>query len=329
MDDLLNGLKAAAEPTRLRILVLCAHGELSVSDLTQILGQSQPRVSRHLKLLCDAGLLQRYREGTFAYFRLAEAGAGAELAETLADLVPDEDPQVAIDLTRLEAIKEGRAERAAAYFRDNAARWDEIRRLHIDDQKVEATILEMLPKGPIDTLVDLGTGTGRMMVITADRAARATGIDWSREMLTVARSNLDRHDLRQCQVRQGDITALALPSGGVSVAIMHQVLHYLEEPGAAIAEAARILKAGGTLLVADFARHNLDTLREEHAHRWLGFEPSTVQGWLKDAGFGEIRRKDLPGDMLTVVIYVARKEASASVTPITSRGATVQAKGAA
>jgi ArsR family transcriptional regulator len=316
MDQLLQGLRAAAEPTRLRVLVLCAHGELSVSDLTQILGQSQPRVSRHLKLLCDAGLLQRHREGTFAYFRLADDGPGGDLAQTLADLVDDSDSLMLADLARLESIKQARAERAAAYFRDNAPEWDEIRRLHIDEEQVEQAIIDLLPTGKIDTLVDLGTGTGRMLVIAADRAHRAIGIDWSREMLAVARTTLDRQGLRNCQVRHGDITALPIPSGTADVALMHQVLHYLEEPANAIAEAARVLKPGGHLIVADFAKHDLDTLREEHAHRWLGFELEEVNRWLDQAGFEAMGATNLPGEILTVVVWQARRREAAEVTPI-------------
>lgn len=318
MEDLLQGLRAAAEPTRLRVLVLCAHGELSVSDLTQILGQSQPRVSRHLKLLCDAGLLDRHREGTFAYFRLADRGPGAHLARTLADLVDAEDPLMMADLSRLEGIKQTRAERAAAYFRDNAAEWDHVRSLHIDEEQVEAAIENLLPDGPVDTLVDLGTGTGRMLVIAADRANRAVGIDWSREMLAVARAALDRHGLRNCQVRHGDITALPVPTGSADIALMHQVLHYLEEPALALAEAARVLKPGGYLIVADFAKHQLDTLREEHAHRWLGFAENDVATWLDQAGFEAVQSTALPGDILTVIVWRARRRAGAAVTSIGS-----------
>jgi DNA-binding transcriptional ArsR family regulator len=212
MDFLLTALKAAAEPTRLRLLALCAHGELTVSELTQILGQSQPRVSRHLKLLCDAGLLDRFREGTWAFYRRAERGPCAELARTLIDAIPADDPTLALDLERLDAIKRSRAEAAAAYFRENAARWHEMRSLHVPERDVEAALTQLLPAEGIRDLLDLGTGTGRMLELFGPRVERALGVDLSREMLAVARANLERAGLRNCQVRQADMYQLPLPS---------------------------------------------------------------------------------------------------------------------
>ena len=305
MQEMLQGLKAAAEPTRLRILALCAAGELSVSDLTAILGQSQPRVSRHLRLLCEAGLLDRFREGTFAYFRLAQQGACATLARALIDLVPQDDPVLVRDRSRLEAIKQERAEAAAAYFRDNAARWDEIRALHIADSEVEQAVSTLLPEGPVGDLLDLGTGTGRMLVVLGPRAERVVGIDYSREMLAVARANLDRAALHHCQVRYGDLYQLPLPDAAFDVAVMHQVLHYLEDPVDALLEAARVLRGGGQLLVADFAPHQVTALRDEHAHRWLGFADETVVDWLSQAGFRPGEPLHLPGRPLTVTLWSA------------------------
>ncbi len=319
MDSLLAGLKAAAEPTRLRILALCAHGELSVSDLTAILGQSQPRVSRHLKLLSEAGLLDRFREGTFARFRLAERGAGAELGRTLVDLVPPDDAGLALDLKRLAALKEDRAAAAAAYFRDNAGRWDELRALHIPDSEVERVLAGLLPGDDLGDLVDLGTGTGRMLVVLGGRAHRAVGIDLSREMLAVARANLERAGLRHAQVRQGDLYQLPLPDAAFDIAVMHQVLHFVEDPADALAEAARVLRPGGRLLIADFAPHGLDGLRAEHAHRWLGFADAEVAGWLRLAGCTAEPPIALPSDRLTVMVWPARRQAGANVTPLTSR----------
>src|SRR5690349_3123904 len=251
MDTLLTALKAAAEATRLRLLALCAQGELTVSELTQILGQSQPRVSRHLKLLCDAGLLARFREGTWAFYRLAETGAGAALARTLVEAIPADDPVLALDRERLEAIKRGRAEQAATYFRENAARWHEIRSLHVPERDVEAALVGLMPPGRVRDLLDVGTGTGRMLELFGPRVARALGIDSSREMLAVARANLERAGLRHCQVRQADMYQVPLPAGSFDVVIVHQVLHYAESPAGVLAEAARLLRPGGRLLVVD------------------------------------------------------------------------------
>ncbi|HET8729361.1 MAG TPA: metalloregulator ArsR/SmtB family transcription factor [Alphaproteobacteria bacterium] len=314
MEALLQGLKAAAEPTRVRILALCAHGELSVSDLTQILGQSQPRVSRHLKLLCDAGLLDRFREGTYAFFRLAERGAGGELARTVVDLIPVDDAILTLDLERLAGIKDARARQAATYFNENAARWDEIRALHIADSEVERALVELLPKGGVDDLLDLGTGTGRMLAVMANHADKLVGIDLSREMLAVARANLERAGLRRWQVRQGDLYQLPLASASFDVAVMHQVLHYLEDPEDALVEAARVIRPEGVLVIADFAPHDVGSLREEHAHRWLGLGDAQVAGWLAAAGFACDAPIHLPGNPLTVTIWRAVRKPAAAIS---------------
>ena len=310
MERLLQGLKAAAEPTRLRILMLCAHGDLSVTDLTQILGQSQPRVSRHLKLLTEAGLLDRFREGTFAFFRLAEGDTVADLARSLVDLIPDGDTTVSLDLERLEAVKRQRAESAAGYFRDNASHWDDLRTLHIADSAVEQAILDLLPPGEIGDLLDLGTGSGRMLILLGERVRRAVGIDLSREMLSVARANIERAGMqRRCQVRQGDLYQLPLPGNSFDVALVHHVLHHLEDPASAIAEAARVLRPGGRLIVADFAPHDVESLRADHAHRWLGFPDDVFARWLQRAGFDSEPPVHLPGAPLTVTIWPANRAA--------------------
>lgn len=307
MDNLLTALKAAAEPTRLRLLVLCAQGELTVSELTQILGQSQPRVSRHLKLLCDAGLLDRFREGTWVFYRLAERGPFADLARSLVESIPADDPVLALDRERLAAIKRARAEAAAAYFRENAPRWHQIRSLHVPEAEVERVLAAMLPADGIGDLLDIGTGTGRMLEVFGPRAARGLGIDLSREMLAVARANLERAGLRHCHVRHGDMYQLPLPSGSFDVVLVHQVLHYAEDPALALAEAARVLKPGGRLLVVDFAPHNLEYLRTEHAHRRLGFAEAEVAAWCRAAGLTVERAVHLAGSPLTVTIWPAMR----------------------
>jgi len=295
----------------LRILALCAHGELSVSDLTQILGQSQPRVSRHLKLLCDAGLLDRFREGTYAYFRLSTQSACADLGRMLVDLVPVADTTLALDLERLEAIKRHRAEQASHYFANNAAQWDEIRALHIADSEVERAIVDLLPTDPINDLLDLGTGTGRMLAVMADRAESCVGIDYSREMLSVARANLEGAGKRNWQIRHGDLYRLPLAGASFDITVIHQVLHYLEDPAEALAEAARVLRPGGMLLIADFAPHDVSSLREEHAHRWLGFSDQKVGQWLNESGFECSGPVHLPGQPLTVTIWPASRQLGA------------------
>jgi ubiquinone/menaquinone biosynthesis C-methylase UbiE len=320
MNELLTGLRAAAEPTRLRLLALCAASELTVSDLVQILGQSQPRVSRHLKLLCEAGLLDRFREGNWVFYRLAQRGGAADLARLLAGLVPARDATVALDAERLEAIRRARAETAAAYFRANAARWDEVRSLHVDEREVEAALLRLLPENGVRDLLDIGTGTGRILELFGPRVQQAVGVDLSREMLAVARVNLERAGVRHGVVRQADMYQLPFPSGSFDAAVVHQVLHYAERPDQALGEAARVLRPGGRLFVIDFLPHGLDALRQEHAHRRLGFSDDEVQAWFEEAGLAAETPVHLAGKPLTVAIWVGRRlaghDAAAAEKPV-------------
>ena len=310
MQILLGALKAAAEPTRLRLLALCAHADLTVSDLTQILGQSQPRISRHLKLLSEAGLLDRMREGNWVYYRLAGRGTGAELGRTLVDALPEDDAQINLDLARLDDIKQARAAKAEAYFRSNAARWDEIRALYVAEEKVEQVLMDLLSGSRVGDLLDVGTGTGRILELLAPQADHALGLDLSREMLAIARAKLDKAGLRNCELRQGDMYQLPLAPRSVDAVTFHQVLHFGETPAAAIAEAARVLKPGGRLLVADFAAHELVSLRDSHAHRWLGFRDGDVRDWFLAAGLEPGEPVTLPGDPLTVVVWPADRPAT-------------------
>ena len=308
----LNGaLKAAGEETRLRIVALLAEAELTVSDLTDILRQSQPRISRHLRLLAEAGLVERFREGSWAFFRLGERGGSAALArELIARLDPD-DATIARDRERLAAVRAARAAAAQKYFARHAAEWDRIRKLHVADEFVEEAIQTALADKPFRSLLDLGTGTGRMLELCRPAIERGLGLDMSLDMLALARARLDRAGLRHCSVRQGDIYDLALPKDLFDVVIIHQVLHFLDDGARAIAEAARVLRPSGRLLVVDFAPHDLEFLRDEHAHRRLGFAPEAVSGWLSAAGLDVERQLTLAPDKgsegkIAVSLWLAR-----------------------
>ncbi len=309
MDKLLEGLRAAGEATRLRLLALCAQSQLTVTELTQILGQSQPRVSRHLKLLCDAGLLERQAEGSWALFRLAADDEAGVLAETLTAMLPDDDPVLTLDQERLQAVVAARAEAAAAYFRANAAEWDQIRSLHVPDDAVEQAMLTLLADQPISDLLDVGTGTGRLLELFGPRVKRGIGIDLSREMLAIARAKLDQTGLRNCHVRQADMYHLPLTDRAVDTVTFHHVLHFAHDPAAALAEAARVLKPEGHLMVVDFAPHNLEILRSQHQHRRLGFSDAEVAQWYDNAGLSEPEVHNLEGDPLTVSIWLGSRPA--------------------
>jgi len=309
LTNLLDALKAAAEPTRLRLLALLAQGEMTVSELTDVLGQSQPRVSRHLKLLCDAGLLERLPEGSWVFYRLSREGEGAAVARRLVEMLPYEDPVVARDLQGFLAVRDQRAETAAEYFSRNAAHWNEIRSLHIDEREVEQALLKLVPVDRVVDLLDIGTGTGRIVELFGDRGVNATGVDLSREMLSVARANLARTNLKNCYVRQCDMYRLPWPGPSFDAVTVHQVLHFADDPGRVIGEAARVLRPGGRIVIADFAPHDLDHLRREHAHRRLGFADSEIAGWIREAGLVPQPVVHLPGGKLTVSLWAADKPA--------------------
>ncbi|HEY7247729.1 MAG TPA: metalloregulator ArsR/SmtB family transcription factor [Xanthobacteraceae bacterium] len=283
-ESLSTALKAAGEATRLRILALLSEAELTVSELTAILRQSQPRISRHLRLLMQGGLIDRFREGAWAFFRLSERGEAAELARALIARLDVGDGTIARDRERLAAVRAQRAASAQAYFRRHAAEWDRIRNLHVAEEAVEEAIVAAMGQASIRTLLDLGTGTGRMLELFGPRIERGLGLDLSLDMLAFARARLDRAGLRHCSVRQGDIYDLALPNDAFDAVIIHQVLHFLDDGARAVREAARVLRPAGRLLVVDLAPHQLEFLRDEHAHRRLGFAEETVTEWMQAAG---------------------------------------------
>ena len=305
METLLVALRAAAEPTRLRLLAACAKGEMTVGELTEVVGQSQPRVSRHLKLLCEAGLLDRFKEGKWVFYRVADERRSP--VRDIVSMIPNGDPIIARDDVRLEAIKRARQERAATYFRTNAQAWDRIRSLHVDEGEVETALVDGWPEGGVRDLLDIGTGTGRLLQLFGPSIERGIGIDLSHDMLAYARAKLDDAGLMNCQVRHGDMYRLALDGESFDAVTVHQVLHYADEPASVISEAARVLRPRGRLTIVDFAPHRLERLRDEHAHRRLGFDDDEVAGWCREAGLAIETVRALAGEPLTVKIWVAVK----------------------
>jgi SAM-dependent methyltransferase len=285
LEAVVSGLRAAGEASRLRALALLARGELAVGELALALGQSQPRVSRHMKVLTESGLAERAPEGAWVFYRLPpEGGPERALVADLVAALDPADPALARDLERLAEIRAARAEAAGAYFAQNAADWNRVSALHLPEADIEAAMLAAAGPGPFDLMIDVGVGAGRMITLFADRARRAEGFDTSRKMLAIARAAIDALPDGKAAVRLGDVYEPPLPRASADLVTVHQVLHFLPDPGRAVAEAAALLKPGGRLVIADFAPHNLEFLREKHAHRRLGFSDEEMRAWCAGAG---------------------------------------------
>ncbi|MEH3103511.1 MAG: metalloregulator ArsR/SmtB family transcription factor [Sphingomonas phyllosphaerae] len=298
----LDIFRALADESRLRIVALLGAMELSVGELAQVLGQSQPRVSRHVKILCDAGLAERRKEGSWVFVALGER---ARVTPVLAALdAYGVAGEVEADIARLSAVRADRAAAAAAWFEAHAGEWDAIRSLHVAEDQVEAAMRALLGPAPLGRLIDIGTGTGRMIELFAPAATHVLGIDKSSEMLRLARARVGE----QAELRQADLYALPVADGGVDVAILHHVLHFAQQPGAAIAEAARVLDDYGRLLIADFASHDREELRARDAHTRLGFADAQIAGWFEKAGLALERAETLEGGELTVKLWLGRKQ---------------------
>ncbi len=284
MDSLLAALRACAEPTRLRVLALATSGAFCVVELTEILGQSQPRLSRHLRLLCDAGVLERVREGSNVWFGLPPDifGHGALVHQLLAH-IPQDDPVLAADRRAAARVLAERARIASETFRKQGADWDEMRALSLPASEVESALLSLLPPTGVSRVLDIGTGTGRMLELLAPHVRSGLGIDASRAMLALARARLAKPGLAHLSVRQADMYSLPLPQH-FDLVLLHMVLHYAEDPSAALAEAARALRPAGTLIVVDLEQHDRAVMIDRLAHRWPGFGNAEMASLLQAAG---------------------------------------------
>ena len=310
MPNALDIFRALADSTRLRIVALVRSMELSVGELAQVLGQSQPRVSRHVKILSDAGIVERRKEGSWVFVAIGERARDvvAPLCTALDAWEGDRAlARAEADAARLAAVRADRATHAAGWFESNAGEWDAIRSLHIAEEQVEAAMAAVLGDTRVERLIDIGTGTGRMLELFAGQADHALGIDRSSEMLRLARAKLTERGLDNTELRQADLYALPLDSGTADIAILHHVLHFAQTPDAAIAEAARVLGSGGRLLIADFAPHGREELRTRDAHARLGFSDEQMLGWFEHSGLAPMRTETLEGGELTVKLWLARK----------------------
>ena len=284
LNEMVDVLKAVAETTRLRILFLLDKGDLTVSDITKILGQSQPRVSRHLRLLMEARLIERYQEGAWAYFSLSSCSLRREMLKIVLQHIDVEDNLINADLMRLGEVKKERSLAAAAYFSKNAHDWDKLRLLHVPDNTVEQTMVELVGTTPFQSMLDIGTGTGSLLKLFSPLYTRAIGIDNNRDMLAVARVNLDKAGISNAQVRLGDVANLPVENETFNLVTIYQVLHFLSDPESAIFEAARVMRPGARLIIVDYAPHELEYLREKYAHIRMGFSDTQMADWLDKAG---------------------------------------------
>lgn len=322
MDDLLAALRAAGEPTRLRILLALRTTELNVGEVCQVLDQSQPRISRHLKLLLEAGLVTRATEGTSAYFRLTDDQPTQGLLDAMFARVDDTTPQVIADRAAIDAVRVERERAARAYFDGVAAEWDRIRPMHVADEDVEAALLNQVDGRSVRLLVDIGTGTGRILELLAPHVDRALGIDTSVSMLRGARAHLDGPGFEHCSVRFSDATQLDIPDRTADLIVLHHVLHFVEDPIAVLDEVARITAADGEVLIVDFAQHDVEALRRDYSHRHLGFsdQQMTEFGFATDLTIETVDLfvPDASGPALPVYLWRATPISAQQPTPIGS-----------
>ena len=312
VKEYIEQLRAVGEPNRLRILALLQHGELAVGELAQIMDQSQPRLSHHLKALANAGLVERMPEGAWVFYSIPASGPLRVFLDRIIQPIDRDSGEFSSDLRRLTRVRQARTEAAVAYFTKVAETWDTVRGLHSENELIERRLLELAGPANYKRIIDIGTGTGRMLSLFADRAERLDGVDLSHRMLTVARANLDRDGVPHAYVRQSDATNLPYQDDSADLVIIHQVLHFVDEPERIISEAARVLAPQGRLLIVDFAPHRLEFLREDHGHRRLGIRHAALADWSLKAGLAlaDVQSFDQPENLsegLTVQIWSAEK----------------------
>jgi len=322
MDHILNIFRALADPTRLRIMLLLQKMELAVGELAQILNQSQPRISRHIRILDEAGLAERRKEGSWVFLKPGPASELEILGRIFRSDRVAKSEQAMQDQAQLSLVRKARAEMAERYFAAHAAEWDAIRSLHLPEAEVERAMLALLRDAPLGKMLDIGTGTGRMVELFGASAQSIIAIDNSPEMLRLARAKLLESEIasgsnlvQKTELKQGDFNNLPVANGAVDSVILHQVLHFAQHPEAVLVEVSRVLKSAGIVVIADFAAHNREDLRTEHAHARLGFSDASMKHWLAASKLELVQTRTLDGGELTVKIWVARKPTIPSLHP--------------
>ena len=304
-------MRALADPTRLRIMRLITAMELAVGELAHVLGQSQPRVSRHVAILCDAGLAERRREGSWVFLRQAMSGpmgrAAARLLAAAEDALAAFAAQCEEDRRHLAQIRAAREKNAAEYFARHASEWDRLRALLAPAGVVEQALVRSLEVAPVGRVLDIGTGTGRIAELLQPRAEHVTGLDKSPEMLRLARARLQDLPADRIAFVQGDFGALPFAPASFDTVVFHQVLHYAQEPAYALAEAARVCREGGRIAIVDLAAHQREELRREHAHARLGFADLQMRAMLLEHGFKPAKTVACEGGELAVKVWTGTR----------------------
>lgn len=301
--------RALGDPTRLRVVHLLREMELAVGEIAVVVGQSQPRVSRHIRILVDSGLVERRREGSWVFLTLRQDETERALGRLL-DVAPRDPAEllwIEADRARLAAIRAERARAAEDYFATHAEHWDAIRSLHAPEAEVEQAMAAMLADTPLGALLDIGTGTGRMATLFADKASQVMAVDRSPDMLRLARAKTPETLAEKVRFQIGDFYDLPVDDASVDTALLHQVLHYAQEPERVIADVARVLAEDGRLLIADFAAHEREELRQLNAHARLGFSDAQIESWYRAAGIDLIETRALEGGELTVKLWLGRR----------------------
>ena len=308
MADVLKIYKALADETRLRLVRLLARGAFNVNEIIDILHMGQSRISRHLKILTEAGLVSNRREGTWIYYQCSEA-ADAMVAELLGHLRRHEQavPFGAEDLQSLEIVVERRREQTRTFFDSIEDPQEVLHHQSLDGSFYRRIALSLLP--PLSAVaLDLGTGSGLLLPALLERAERVIAVDASSTMLKLAQQTVGA-GAQRCDLRLGDLEHLPVADGEADVVVACMVLHHLSDPSTALAEAHRALKPGGHIAIVDLDRHADESLRERLADLWLGFRPATVRGWLEQLNF-TITGTDVVGepDSLKLITFRGQKQ---------------------
>lgn len=290
---MLDVLKALADPCRLRLVAILLSGEFTVQELTAILGVGQSKVSWHLKILMDAGVLAVKRQGTWSYYR-----AGTE-SEFFTAIRPHLErgfaamPERRRDLAAVARILEERRRRSLEFFDQYAMQWDDLARTLLPVPEYVTRLLELVHEG--GTVVEIGIGTGGLLADLAAKSGPVIGVDHSPAMLEEARRRMLKSSISGVELRLGEMTHLPLSDGAADCALLNMVLHHAADPPAVLAEIRRVMSPGGTLLIADLARHERESAREQLADQWLGFDEEELAGWLKSAGFAAVELERIEG----------------------------------